>query len=126
MAVSSTRISHVYVRTSAAKSDAVRLAADLLINPPERVELYSNRIVVRLHREGKFLIPLKDVAGVEQVDNPFKTFCQPAFMHTRPTQMSSSVYIQSKSKGVAPHVLLLALFSAALLCCGNTYVRHSA
>lgn len=72
------------------------------MNPPERVELYSNRIVVRLHREGKFLIPLKDVAGVEQVDNPFKTFCQPAFMHTRATQMSSSVYIQSKFKGVAP------------------------
>jgi len=24
--------------------------ADLLLNPPERVELYTNRIVVRLHR----------------------------------------------------------------------------
>ncbi len=65
------------------------------------MELYTNRIVVRLHREGKFLIPIKDVADVQRVDNPFKTFCQPVFMHTRATQMTSSVYIQSKSKGVA-------------------------
>lgn len=89
-------------RLSALNDDTGPLrAADLLLNPPERVELYTNRIVVRLHREGKFLIPLKDVATVQHVDNPFKTFCQPVFMHTRATQMTSSVYIQSKSKGAA-------------------------
>ena len=78
---------------------AAQFAADLLINPPERVELYTNRIVVRLAREGKFLIPLKYVEDVQAVDNPFKTFCQPVLMHTRATQMTSSVYIRSKSKG---------------------------
>ena len=49
--------------------------------------------------EGKFLIPMKDVADVQICENPFKTNCQPVAMHIRATQIKSCVYIQSKYKG---------------------------
>ena len=83
----------------------------LLLNPPERVELYTNRIVVRLKIHGKFLIPLKNVAGVEPVDNAL-TFCKPCLYHTRATQLGESVYIESSS-GCSPMGMIVTVENRA-------------
>ena len=60
-------------------------------------------------------IPLKDVDSVEQVPNPI-SFCPPALVHMRATQMSDSVYIRSRGCGCArpAHTQQLRLMLSAL------------